>query len=368
MAEQAPGTGPLAAWRATWADRLTPRKLARLALGLGIGTAGGFGAQALGLPLAWMLGPLFLCMAAALARLPLEVPMWMRTNFMFLIGLFLGESFRGLDAEQILHWPVSIAGAVLYMPAATAAAFLYYRRIMRETPMTALCSSIPGGLIAVVMISGALGADERNVALAQSLRIAFVVCLAPVVAFGLLGYPAPPETMFAGEALIGLPDLALVVAVSLALILVLQRTGIPILTMVCPLIASGALRMAGLVEGVLPHVLVEIALLVMGASIGARFAGVGVGRLLRFGLLTFGGTAILLAVAGGFAAAVAALTGIELTVLLLAYAPGGVAEMSLIALAIHADAGFVAVHHLVRIICVMASVPLLSWLVARRRA
>ncbi len=358
--------GMLFAWRARWADRLTPRKLARLALGLGIGAAGALLAETLGIPLAWMLGPLFMCMAASIARLPLDVPMWMRTNFLFLIGLFLGESFQGLDAAQILRWPVSIAGAVLYLPVATAVAFLFYRHVVRETRMTALCSAIPGGLVAVVMISAALGADERNVALAQSLRIAFVICLAPVVAFGLLGYPPPPPTMFEGEALIGLPDLALVVAASLGLILLLRRTRIPILTMVCPLVASGALRMAGLVEGVLPHGLVEVALLVTGSSIGARFAGVEPGRLLRFGVLTFGGTAILLAIAGGFAAAVSALTGIELVTLLLAYAPGGVAEMSLIALAIDADAGFVAVHHLVRIICVMAGVPLLTVLIGRR--
>jgi uncharacterized protein len=146
------GAGPLSAWRTTWKARLAGRKLARLALGLGIGAAGGFAAEALGVPLAWMLGPLFLCMAAALARVPLDVPMWMRTNFLFLIGLFLGESFQGMDAEQILRWPVSIAGAVLYLPVSTAAAFLYYRHLVRETPMTALCSAVPGGLIAVVMI------------------------------------------------------------------------------------------------------------------------------------------------------------------------------------------------------------------------
>ncbi len=136
--------------------------------------------------------------------------------------------------------------------------------------------------------------------------------------------------------------------------------------MVCPLIASAGLRMTGLIEGVLPHFLVEFGLLVMGSSIGTRFAGVEIGRMLRFGALTFGGTAILMAVAGAFAWVVSWLTGIQLVVLLLSYAPGGVAEMSLIALAIQADAGFVAVHHLVRIICVMIAVPLLS--VAARRA
>lgn len=137
--------------------------------------------------------------------------------------------------------------------------------------------------------------------------------------------------------------------------------------MVCPLIASAGLRMTGIIEGVLPPVLVEIGLLVMGCSIGTRFTGIEPARLLRFGVLTFGGSAVLLAGAGVFATIVSRLTGIDLVVLLLAYAPGGVAEMSLIALAIHADAGFVAVHHLVRIVCVMAAVPLMSVAAARGR-
>lgn len=350
----------IAAWAAKWRARLTPRLLLRLVLGLAIGAAGALVAEHFHVPLAWMLGPLFFCMAAALAGVPAEVPLWMRANFMLLIGLFLGESFEGLDPATLLQWPVSMAGAVLYLPVSTWLAFLYYRHLVREERMTALCSSIPGGLTAVVLVSGALGADERNVALAQSLRIAFVVCMAPVVAFGLMGYATPSGEEFADQRLIALPDLALLLGVSLGLVWLLRNTGVPILMMVCPLAASAVLRMGGLVEGVLPHWLVEVGLLVLGASVGSRFAGVPVMRLVRYGLLTFGGTAILMAVAAVFAWIVSLLTGLELVALLLAYAPGGVAEMSLIALAIHADPGFVAIHHVVRIIFVMIAVPMLA--------
>jgi len=349
---------------ATWRARLTRGKVARLALGLAIGTVGGLIATWLHVPLAWMLGPLFFCMGASVAGLPAEVPLWMRANFMVLIGLFLGESFEGMVLSDLMQWPVSIAASVLYMPLATGLAYLYYRRAVGEAPMTALCSSIPGGLTAVVLISGAIGADERNVALAQSLRIAFVVCMAPAVAFGLMGYDdRPPETH---AALIGPADLAILLATSAALMLALRRSGIPILGMICPLIASAVLRLSGVIEGVLPHWLVEVGLLVLGASVGARFAGVPLRRLMRFGALTFGGTAILMAVAAGLAFAVAALTGLPLVALLLAYAPGGVAEMSIIALAIGADSGFVAVHHLVRIVIVMLSVPLMAAVFDRR--
>ena len=286
----------------------------------------------------------------------------MRANFMILIGLFLGETFDGMALGDFLRWPVSLAAALLYMPVATALAYIYYRAIARQTSMTALCSSIPGGLTAVVLVSGALGADERNVALAQSLRVAIVVCIAPLVAFGFLGYSdrAPSQ---AGENLIGAVDLGLLLACSFGLMFLLRNTGIPILGMVCPLLASAVLRLAGVIDGVLPHWLVEIGLLVLGASVGSRFAGVPLRQLMSFGALTFGGTAILMAAAGFLAWAVAVITGLPLISLMLAYAPGGVAEMSLIALAIDADPGFVAVHHMVRIVFVMVSVPILSaWL------
>ncbi|MEM9138742.1 MAG: AbrB family transcriptional regulator, partial [Pseudomonadota bacterium] len=343
-----------------WAPRLTPEMLKRLGLGLAIGLAGALIADAAHVPLAWMLGPLFLCMGASVAGLPAEVPLWMRANFMVLIGLFLGESFEGMSLDDLVRWPISMAGSVLYMPVATGLAYLYYRRLVREAPMTALCSSIPGGVTAVVLVSGALGADERHVALAQSLRVAFVVCLAPLIAFGALGYRDASGAAFAAQELISLSDLAVLLGTSAALFLAVRRTNLPVLTMLCPLVASAVLRLAGLIEGVLPHWLVEIGLLVLGASIGGRFAGVALGRLLRFGLLTFWGTAILMLVAALFAWGVAAITGLPLIALLLAYAPGGVAEMSLIAFAIDADPGFVALHHVVRIVFVMIMVPLMA--------
>ena len=353
------------ATRQIWADRLSTDKLGKLALGLFIGAIGGVVAEYFHVPLAWMLGPLFFCMAASVSGIPALVPMWLRGNFMLIIGLFLGESFEGMDVAAILQWPISIAGAVLYMPIATYLAYLYYRFVVREDRMTAICSSIPGGLTAVVLISNSLGADERNVALAQSLRIAFVVCMAPFVAFGLMGYAPPDHDLYAGQELIPLPDLALLLGGSLGLMYLLRNSGIPILPMICPLVVSAILRLGGVIEGVLPHWLVEVGLLVLGSSVGTRFAGIPVRRLLGFGALTFGGTAVLMGTAALLAFVVSTVTDLELVALLLAYAPGGVAEMSLIAFAIDADSGFVAVHHIVRIIFVMIAVPLLAAWAAR---
>ena len=353
---------------ARWRPRLTRKVLGPLALGLAIGAVGGFAAEWLHVPLAWMLGPLFLTMIAALAGAPAHVPNWMRLNFLVLIGLFLGESFDGLDAATILQWPISMIAAALYLPVAVAAAFVFYARVSRLNGPTAFCAAIPGGLTGVTLLSGSLGADERRVALAHSLRIAIVVVMAPAVAIGLLGFPAPPEDLFDAADIISMRDFTILLGTSVAVMGLLRNRPVPMAALVVPLTVSGILRMTGVVEGIVPHGLVEIALLVVGASIGTRFAGEPIGELVRFGIITLGGTAVLMAVSVAFAASVSAITGIGFLTCLLSYAPGGVAEMSLIAHATGADAGFVAVHHLVRIVLVHALLPVAAGLLVPRKA
>ena len=71
-------------------------------------------------------------------------------------------------------------------------------------------------------------------------------------------------------------------------------------------------------------------------------------------------TALLLALSAGFALAVWAALGVPLFSALLAYAPGGVAEMSLIAIAIDADPAFVATHHMARIFAILFALPLIA--------
>ena len=53
--------------------------------------------------------------------------------------------------------------------------------------------------------------------------------------------------------------------------------------------------------------------------------------------------------------------------LLLAYAPGGLAEMSLIALALQANAPFVATHHIARIAMVVMAAPVVFKLIDSKR-
>jgi len=343
--------------RAIWAERLAPAALKRIALGLAVGAAGGAVAYWLHVPLAWMLGALFFCMAASLARAPIEVPMWLRATFLIPVGLFLGESFDGIGMGDLAHWPVTLLLAILYVPVAAAGAYLFYRHVTRQDRLTAVCSSVPGGLTAVVLLSEALGGNDRAVALSQSLRITIVIFAAPIVAFGLLGFAAPAADLFTARPLIGWADAGLLLAAALGATWVLGRAGMPIPYFLGPILASAALRMAGLVDGVLPHWLVEAALVVTGSAIGCRFQGVPLRLCAEVAGATLVGTAILLGITTLFALAAHLIAATDFLAALLAFAPGGVAEMSLIALAIDADPGFVAAHHVTRIAFILLAAP-----------
>lgn len=333
------------------------QRIARIAAGLLVAAAGGFLADSAHVPLAFMLGALFACMAGSLAGLPIDVPLKLRTCFMGVIALFLGQSFTPELLDGMARWPITMAMAIAYAPIGGALAFLFYDRVARLDRLTAIFAAAPGGLSAVVMFAGILGGDERRVALSQSLRISIVVVTAPLIAFGLLGY-AEPSVESLARAPLEAEDWLWLLLGSAAAFAILRRIGAPIPFLLGPLLASAALRMGGVVEGVLPHGLVEASLVVVGGAIGCRFAGASPRALAALALWTVGGTTILMIASAGFAVIAAWLVpDVGLVAALLAFAPGGVAEMCLIAVALDADPGFVAAHHVARILFILLATP-----------
>ena len=338
--------------RAVWAERLSGPNLRRLALGLGIGATGGFLFHLAGVPLAWMLGALFFNMFATVAGAPADVPIWLRMIFLSVVGLFLGESFSAADAESLSKWPATLAMAVLYVPVGCAVCYVMFRWLSRLDRATSL-------------FAGEAGSDERRVALYHSLRVALVVVAAPIVAFGWLGLSAPEQAPEPHGGLLEWADLGALAALALPLIWLFRRVKFPVPYLMGPLIASAALRFPGVIDGGLPGWMVEAALVVTGSSIGTRFRGVPLRFFAETALWTLLGTVLLMIVSVGFAGFAAWALRIDLIAALLAFAPGGVAEMSLIAISIDADPAFVATHHLTRIFAVLFSLPLLSGLIRR---
>jgi membrane AbrB-like protein len=104
-------------------------------------------------------------------------------------------------------------------------------------------------------------------------------------------------------------------------------------------------------------VLVAAAQVVVGSALGCRFTGVRVERIGRCAAMSLGLTALMLGVAVAASWLLNAATGLGMAGLILAFAPGGLAEMSLIALALGTDIAFVSTHHIVRIVLIVTLAP-----------
>ncbi|MEL6980119.1 MAG: AbrB family transcriptional regulator [Pseudomonadota bacterium] len=339
---------------------------AALGRALSIGALGGGAAYGLGVPLPFMLGSLFAVMAASLLGARVAVPNRLRAAFLVLLGLFLGEAFSAPGAAPSAEMALTLSLAALYAPLGAWIGYAVYTRCARIEPRTALFCAIPGGLSAVILTAEAVGADERRVALAQSLRIALVVMAAPALVFGVMG-GAAPSLAPAPPPLVNGVELAWLLGGAALGALALRALGAPLPALMGPLLASAALRLAGVVEGALPFWLVETALVVTGASIGARFAGADLSQLKALTRWTVASTALLTALSVLLALGVAAATEASFLAALLAFAPGGVVEMCLIALALDADPAFVAAHHMARIGVILLSAPLLAHRLRARR-
>jgi uncharacterized membrane protein AbrB (regulator of aidB expression) len=77
--------------------------------------------------------------------------------------------------------------------------------------------------------------------------------------------------------------------------------------------------------------------------------------------------AILLAITLAFAAGMSQVSAYGEIPLLLAYSPGGLAEMSLVAVSIGVEVAFVAAHHVIRVFIVMLGAAPVFAILRRRR-
>jgi len=350
----------------TVADRLRG-----LALALVLGAGGGIVFHLLDLPLPWMLGSMTACTVAALSGAALSgvgphVPLPLRGAMIGVLGVMLGSAFTPELWGQVPRWSASLAVLFAAMAATTLLAMAYLRRVAGLDVVSAYFSAAPGGINEMVMTGGALGGDERAIAMIHALRILLIVFAIPVgfrLVTGVHG--APMSSAMGSLADLAAMDAALLAASGVGGWLVGRLIGLPAAGLTGPMAASAVLHLAGLTASHPPAELVVVAQVVTGAGLGSRFAGLRWGDVAATARVALGSTAIMIVVSAGAAGVLSAVSGLPFAQLLLAFVPGGIAEMCLIALSLGQDVAFVSTHHVLRVVMVIFAAPLVFRLAAR---
>lgn len=332
-----------------------------------VGLVGGSVANALGVPLAWMLGPLVATAIASLCGLRTAVPKQLRAAARGCVGVLLGSALDQEILARAPQWPLSIAALVLGMLAAVTLVAVYYRAIARFDPITAVASSIPGGISSVSVIAIQLGADPQRTVVSQLMRITLVLLtVPPLYAVWQAVGTAPAEVTPADGALLPFGQNMWVLLLAPVAWFVAKLARLPVPEMLGPMVMAAALSLSG-IPIALPGWLFALTFLVLGSAIGSRFHGLTAREFLFLGGHGIVATGILFAGAFGVALLIRWATGVPLPVALLSVIPGGIAEMALLATALGIDPVFVTFHQVVRNICINTLSPfVLNWL--RKRA
>jgi membrane AbrB-like protein len=331
-----------------------------------IGLAGGFVFDRLGLPAAWLSGALVAVTVATLAGLPVRVPGPVATAGFLLIGIVMGSAVTPETLRLMLSWPISMAGLVVLVPAIVGGIMVYLVRVERFDRETAFFASIPGALNYVMALTLASRADARVVAVIQSFRLVLLVAALPsLMALTGLGSAARPMAQATAAHWSEMP-LLVVLAVSCGL--GMERLRVPGGATVGAMLATAVLHASGLVTAMVPEPIVIGGFIVMGVLIAGRFAGTSMAELRVLLRASVGAFLVGTAVTVVVATAVALTAGLPVGKVILAYAPGGIEAMAVLAFVLDMDPAFVGAHHLVRFVGIALLLPLAARLVIRREA
>ncbi|MBT5037369.1 MAG: AbrB family transcriptional regulator, partial [Rhodospirillaceae bacterium] len=339
---------------------------ARLALALALGAAGGAVFYALNLPLPWMLGAMSFVTIAALSGAPVASAPRFRNAMVAVLGVLLGSQFNAEIFARIADWYVGLAGVAASSGLMIVLCTFYYRKVGGYDRTSAYFSSIPGGLSEMMVLGEAMGGDARRISLSHGVRILTAVFLIAFYFRLFEGYQ-PVGLIGAEVSALGWQDGLVLLACAALGWPGARLLRVPAAQLVGPLALSAAAHLSGLIGAMPPGEIVAAAQVALGAAIGARFVGARFREIWRIMFISVGAAMIMVAIAAAFALILGEISGSSKTALFLALAPGGLAEMSIIALSFGTAAAFVSTHHIVRIIILVVVAPAIFRLLPKDR-
>ena len=338
---------------------MTLPAVARLGLTL---LLGGCAAQAcifLHTPIPWMLGPMVATAAVSVAGLQPRSAIALRNAGQWTIGAALGLYFspQVLSLLAGLWWAVALA-VVWAMGLGWAFGRWLQARHGDElgaTPSqqaaTGYFASSIGGASEMTLLAEREGARTDLVASAHSVRILMVTLLVPfaITLSGWHGMDATPP----GPRAVHWPGLLGLIALTGLGGWVMRRLGRANPWFMGALVVAMGLTMADLHLSALPPWLTNSAQLLIGISLGVRFTPDFLKMAPRW-LVSVGlGTLGMIAMSAAFGIGLAWLTGLHRATLVLATAPGGIAEMAITAKVLQLGVPVVTAFQVCRLVAVL---------------
>lgn len=331
-------------------------------LSLVIGLIGAIIFIYLELPLPWLLGSITaMAIASRFTFIPAQNPKMLSPPARAILGLMIGSAFTPVIFQYVGNYLVSLVLILPFVITIAVCGVYYYWKILGHDKLTAFFSAMPGGLLEMIAIGESMGANIYKITLFQSTRLLLIIFSLPFIIEIVGGINLDGNrTITTPIKDVAILDMLIMIVIAVIGVLFAKKLRLSAPFILGPMIVSMIAHLSGWVTSHPPDEVIKLVQIILGTSVGFVFRGVPFKEIITTILSTLGYFMILVVLTAIFTFIVSKITHFDPLSILLAFAPGGQAEINLIAIVIAVNLPYVALHHVFRLFLVMGIAPLFA--------
>ena len=317
------------------------------------------------IPLAWFLGPMLITSLAALMGLKVKMPRLVLSSVLIVLGLYIGNYIDKSLFAQMHQWIWTSLIMLVYIIVSVLIVSKYLQIFSKYERKTSIFSAAPGALGPLMILAEDEKSDLSQVATSHLIRLIIIITIFPFIvnSFYEVEKLKVVDEVLSNQNLV---NLLILIVSSITLIFLFDKFKIPAALLSGTLVASGFLQITDIASYQISPDIIDYCLLILGSSVGCRFADKTFGEIGRNALHSFVATFLLVVL--GLIAALAAGLIIDKNffTLLLSYCPGGIYEVAVIAIFFDLDPEFVSFHHIIRLLMILFIVPIMLKIISKK--
>tara|TARA_B100001996_G_scaffold354283_1_gene316152 strand:- start:1171 stop:2250 length:1080 start_codon:yes stop_codon:yes gene_type:complete len=310
------------------------------------------------IPLAWMLGPMITISISALIGVKVVMPKLALSGILIILGLYIGNYIDQNLINQMVNWIWTSIIMFFYILVSILIVSKYLQKFSNYKKKTSIFSAAPGALGPLLILAEYENSDLSQVATSHLIRLIIIITVFPFI---IVNFAETEALVIEKFNYLDQNHFNLIVLLigSIVLILFFEKIKIPAALLSGTLVASGILQITEVASYKLPDESINFCLLILGASVGCRFAEKTIKEVAKNTFHSLIAT-LLLVVLGILSAYIATFfVNNDFLTLILSFCPGGIYEVAVIAIAFDLDPNFVAFHHIIRLLIILFLVPII---------
>lgn len=314
-----------------------------LLIATGVGTA----LQYVGVPHGLLLGSILATsLIASNLRFAPTLPLGL--GFVqIVLGIATGLMFKAWDSHTAAAMLPSLGILFLCLTAQIAMASFWLFKVSGWNLKDSLLAVYPGALAAVFDLLESERASGK-VIVVHLVRLLSITVLVSFLIPAQTGMALAESSPLVFSTVLTVLSL---IALSIGIGRLLLRIGVPAPFMLTAIVATAAsIKMGYLHNFQMPEWSVDAATVIIGVLIGSKFKDISFGELIRHGRAGMMAVALMLLIAAAFAGVAGRVLGSDPLSLWMAYMPGAIETIAIVAFGGGLNVVFILTHHLVRMV------------------